>query len=150
MTEPNPVDYLKYVAAEGNALLNNAGNQLSAIDCDPGSEQTIERVQDILDAVRHMLTQATATFCVDGHDFDTYSDGRTVCTRLELETGNVYEHLWHPYPGHGINQPQTVLDRYECTSGTKRSVLVVTDQVLDSVEHGHGLRLVDDIADGDR
>jgi hypothetical protein len=150
MTNPNPIDYLKYVTAEGNTLLNSAGDQLSGIFCDhPEAEADVERIQDILDVVRKMLIEATATFCADGTDFDRYSDGRATRSSLEMETGNVVEYVWHPQHDHRINRPHTYLDRYECTSGARRSVVVSGNGVLDSVDHGSGPQLVDDPQDSD-
>jgi hypothetical protein len=54
------------------------------MDCSAHDDQ-LDAIIDQLDAVRHVLIEATATFCRDGHDLDHYADGSPVRSRLELE-----------------------------------------------------------------
>ena len=144
-TIPNPVDYLKYVAAEGKHLLEAVEFASACLAGEgPEGECELEWVSGIIDKVKRMLIEAAATFCRDGGDMDTYADGRRVSSSLELEAGNIFEYRWHPYGDHRDNRPHTLLDRYEGTSGARHSVIVAADQVLDVVHHGRGLRLVDE------
>jgi hypothetical protein len=144
MTTPNALDYLKYTAAEGKHLLEYVTDALGQLTEHPKAEDEIETLQAMLDSVRNMLVQATATFCRDGDDMNTYSDGRRVETTIDLELGNRFEYRWHPQRDHRDNRPHTVLDGHECTSGARRSVIVAADQVLDVVSHGRGLHLVEE------
>lgn len=145
-----PIDYLKYTAAEGKDLLGYVTDRLGWLTVDhPEAEQEIEQLQDMLDRMLRMLVEAAATFCRDRADFDTYSDGRQVMTRVELENGNYMNYHWHPQPDHRDNRQHTILDRHECTSGVKRSVIVSADQFLDVVHHGPALQLVNDIPEAD-
>jgi hypothetical protein len=90
-----------------------AEDQKALVRCegDPDVERQIEGALAILDNVKRMLTEAAATFCSDGDDMDTYSDGRRVTSQLEMETGTIFEHQWHPQPDHRDNRPHTLLDR---------------------------------------
>lgn len=142
-TTPTAGDWVKYTAAEGRNLLEYVMDRLGWLSADGQTidEDEIEVLQDMLLTVRNMLRDNAARF----GDPYTYADGRRVETTIEMELGNIYGHRWHPWPDHPDNQPHTVLDRCECTSGTKRSVIVVTDQILDTVDHGRGLHVVPEV-----
>lgn len=138
---PNPVDYLKYNAAEAGSILEYVTDQLSWLTVDhPETEYEIETLQDALANVRDMLTQSAATF---SRDMNTYSDGRRVESVLELEKGSYFRYRWHPEPTHQDNRPRTIVDRHDCTSGERRSVIIAADQVLDAVDYTPRLQLVD-------
>lgn len=127
-------DYLKYAAAEGNAILEAALDSLGWLTVDhPEIEEQIERVQDMLDAVRNTLVESAAVFCRDGNDLNTYDDGRPVRTRLDLELGNYYEQRWHPYQDHRINRPHEVAT-FTTTSGKRKRVVVTAPGHLDAVD----------------
>jgi hypothetical protein len=149
MSDIDPVDYLKYAAAEGKTLIEMISNELCR---DLVADDEVDRICDMLFAVRKLLHDAIAGFCGSREDMNTYTDGRKVETFVELEFGNHFTYCWHPDPAHRDNRPRTVLDHVECTSGAKHSVIIAADQVLDVVHHHAGLRLVqqvDTAGDGD-
>lgn len=116
----------------------------------PLFEDEVERLQGALVCVRNMLIEAAATFCRDGADMNTYADGRSVESVVELELGNIYRHRWHPQRDHYDNRPHTLLASHECTSGARRSVLVAADQVLDVVDARPALRLIRQLPSDER
>ncbi|MGV0159892.1 hypothetical protein ACRU3B_10690 [Mycobacterium colombiense] len=141
-TTPTAGDYVKHTAAEGIDLLSYVEDRLGWLiddDAPINADDEVEVLQDMLYSVRKMLRDTAARF----GDPYTYTDGRQVETSIEMELGNYYTHRWHPQTDHPDNRARTVLDRCECTSGYKHSVLVVTDQILDTVHHGRGLHLVE-------
>jgi len=149
-TSPNAVDYLKYAQAEGDSLLVYAADALAQLPVDghPEIESAIDTVQSVLDAARHMLAEAAAAFCRDGSDLDTYADGRPVRTRLDLDPGNYYEHVWHPWIEHRINRRQEIAGAVTTTSGRRKHIVISAPGVLDAVDARPGLRLVTDDGSG--
>lgn len=133
MTTPTPLDYLKYSAAEGKSVLEYVIDRLGWLTVTQlAAEGEIETLQDLLEEVLTTLVDAAAVFSRDRSDANTYSDGRKVSTRLELETGEFFEYRWHPQPDHRDNLPHT-----------RRSVIVSADQILDAIQ-GAPLHLVGD------
>jgi len=102
-TTINPTDYIKYIAAESSGLIESAQQAICSLDAD---DDRVEAILSQLDAVGRCAIEAAAVFCRDGYDMDHYADGRRVRTRLELEKGNEYEHVWHPQVDHR-HQPGT-------------------------------------------
>jgi hypothetical protein len=142
-TQPTATDYLKYVAAEGKHLLDYVDDTLGCLTLErPLYEDEVEMFQSMIGAVRHMIVEAAAAFSRDGVDLNTYSDGRSVETTVELEKGNVFGYRRHPDPQHRDDRPRTVLDRWEASSGDKHSVFVELHQRLRVEHHGRGLHLV--------
>lgn len=147
---PNAVDYLKYAHAEGDSLLVYAADALAQLPVDdrPEIESAIDAVQSVLDAARHMLAESAAAFCRDGNDLNTYADGRPVRTRLDLEPGNYYVHVWHPWIEHRINRPQEIAGAVTTTSGRRKHIVISAPGVLDAVDDRPSLRLSTDDGSG--
>jgi hypothetical protein len=139
------LDALKYCTAEGKSILEYVEDSLGSItSLRPLYEDEVETLQSMLESVRKMLIQTTSMFCRDGDDFNTYSDGRRVETSISTEKGNIFSYRWHPDRLHRDNQPHTLVDRCEGTSGAQHAILVAADQILDTVHHGRCLHLVED------
>jgi len=139
---PDPLDYLKFCAAEAKSRLDYVIDRLAQVDAEyPLTEDEIEVLQIFLEGVQRTVIEATATFCRDGRDFNTYADGRSVQTRLELEEGVVFEYRWHPQPDHRDNLPHEIYTA-RGRDGQRRTVLVSAPGVLDTINHGRGLHLV--------
>jgi hypothetical protein len=131
-----PIDYLKYVALEGGERLEYIDFKLSAMTIDhPGTGPEIEDLHQLLDNVRYLLADAVRACSPAPADQYTYSDGRQVMSRVDLEPGNYTTYVWHPDPFHPDNQAHTAMERVECTSGTTRSVIVAGAGVVDVATH---------------
>lgn len=140
---PNPIDYLKYTAAEGRRLVEYVQDRLGGLTLErPLYEDEVEELQTMLDELRQLLAESAATFSRDGTDLNRYSDGRQIESVLQMELGNAFAYRWHPDPRHPDNQPHTIVE-CECTSGARRTVLVAADQILDTIDHTPRLYLVD-------
>lgn len=134
-TTPNPVDYLKYVTAESLPLLESARDTLSCIDGHQTADDRIAIMDDIdglLDAVRATIVEATAVFCRDGDDMNTYADGRPVVTRTDLEPGHYFSYSWHPQIGHHDDRPRD-LCFVDQSDGTRKRIVVVGPGVIEAV-----------------
>lgn len=142
MTTPNPIDYLKYCTAEAKSQLDYVIDQLGQVDTDyPLTNDHAEVLMRFLEDVSRTVIEATAVFCRDGKDFDTYSDGRPVRTQLETEQGVIFEYRWHPQPNHRDNQPHEIYTA-KGRDGRRRTVFVSAPGVVDSVNAGPDLTLV--------
>jgi hypothetical protein len=128
-TSMRPTDYLKYVA-ETSGLIESAQQAICALD-HPDDER-VEAILSQLDAARRCTIEAAAAFCRDGHDLDHYADGHQVRTRLELEKGNEYEHVWHPHVDHRTNRAQDLFP-WTSTSGARKR-LISAPGVLDAAD----------------
>lgn len=135
-TNPNPVDYLKYVMAEAVSRIEAAQYALSCDAWDMPAEvaERLEAtVQGRLDGVRRIVTEAAAVFCRDGRDMNTYSDGRPVKSRHEIDHGTYAEYVWHPHAGHPDNQPQQ-LHPTATQDGRRKLLVIAAPGVLDSID----------------
>lgn len=133
MTAPDPTDYLKYLATEVGAIIEHVQEQLRVLNPSrPATSGDIKTILTQLDAARHTLTESAAVFCDNTDDLDTYHDGRPVQTRLDLERGNHYSHVWHPYPDHPANQPHE-LGTATTSSGVRKRIVVSGPGRLDAV-----------------
>lgn len=140
MTDPNPIDYLKFCAAEAKSRLEYVIDRLSQVDAEyPLTEDENEMIQQFLEDVTRTVIESTAVFCRDGRDFDTYADGRPVRTQLEIEKGVIFEYRWHPQPDHRDNLPHSIYTA-KGRDGRRRTVFVAAPGVLDTADAG--LRLV--------
>ncbi|WP_458681652.1 hypothetical protein [Prescottella equi] len=62
----------------------------SAAELYAGNEYVLDHLSDLIKDVDHIgARHVHAT---------TYSDGRPVRSRIELEDGSIFSHLWHPDP----------------------------------------------------
>jgi hypothetical protein len=127
----NPTDYLKFVAAETSGLIEGAQQAICSLD--HPDDDRVEAILDQLEAVRRCAIEAAAAFCRSGHDLDHYADGRQVRTRLVIEKGNEYEHVWHPQVDHRTNRAQELFP-WTTTSGARKRLLISAPGVLDAVD----------------
>ncbi|MGB6147471.1 hypothetical protein [Mycolicibacter algericus] len=142
MTDPNPIDYLKYCAAEAKARLEYVIDQLGQVDGEyPLTEDETEALLSITEDVTRTVIESAAVFCRDGRDMDTYADGRPVRTQLETEQGVVFEYRWHPQPDHRDNQPHEIYTA-KGRDSRRRTVFVAAPGVLDCVAAGPDLKAV--------
>ncbi|OMC05988.1 hypothetical protein A5735_04860 [Mycolicibacter heraklionensis] len=139
---PPAVDYLKFCAAEAKSQLDYVIDRLGQVDADyPLTEDETEVLQTFLEGVQRTVIEATAMFCRDNRDFETYTDGRPVRTQLEIEEGVIFEYRWHPQRDHRDNLPHVIYTA-RGRDGNRRTVLVSAPYVLDTVDHGRGLHIV--------
>lgn len=140
MTDPSPIDYLKFCAAEAKSRLDYVIDQLGQIDVEyPLTTDDAEVLQSFLEEVQRTVIESAAVFCRDGRDLDTYVDGRPVRTQLEVEKGVIFEYRWHPQPDHRDNLPHSIYTA-KGRDGRRRTVFVAAPGVLDTADAG--LRLV--------
>lgn len=138
---PDEADWLKYATAESDSLVEYVWHQLGALAGEyPNAEQKLLTLQQMLGTVNMVLrfAQAGAECCEQWRQAepDHYSDGRRVSSRIELEPGGIcYQVVWHPQADHVKNQPRTLVNRYKCPSGAVKSVIIVADQILDTIDH---------------
>ncbi|WP_280265369.1 hypothetical protein [Nocardia wallacei] len=110
----NAHDALKYLVRRAKSTIewstDSAAWQLaferpSGVDLEP----ELEALHGFLDEVDKVLGPIALAW-------SNYSDGRPVMTRVEIEHGSVYEHLWHPDPA--VDKPHLLTGRRIADPGT--------------------------------
>lgn len=128
---PTHEDWLKFIRSQGTATLEFISDWIAGHP-DIADDQADDLCAAV-DSVRQLVLDVPIA------NPDRYSDGRRVVTDLELEVGNVCRHTWLPDPAR--NPPNEF--RTQTTSGARKRVLIVCDQVLDVIEEKPNLQLVD-------
>jgi hypothetical protein len=136
-TATNPVDWLKFAAAECIATVDCVDYDLAALDLTrPVTRPDIEVALARLHRVRQVLNAAITAVCTDG-DIDHYSDGRAIATHLNVGAGARWVHHWHPEPDHWLNRPHTA-GELRTRNGTRKRVIVTAPGHLDAVSEFPG------------
>jgi hypothetical protein len=142
VTEYTPTDSIKFIASEGMAHLDYVIDQLAQLAS--FNEMNPERSEELCSMLE--MVQGAIREAADAHSDgrNSYSNGRPVQTRLEMEHGNIYVHSWHPDRTDRRNQPHQI-GPYKCSSGTYRTILINGPGFIDVVhEPRPALRLVED------
>ncbi|MBF6350333.1 hypothetical protein IU448_15100 [Nocardia flavorosea] len=94
MTAYNSLDALKYLARRMRSTVDwTTDSMWASLSAESGLSLDIE-----LDALGQLVTDMDSLLGSVALDWDRYSDGRPVTTRVDIEFGHRYEHLWHPDP----------------------------------------------------
>ena len=96
MTAYNSLDALKYLAKRTNGTVGWVADSASCALADhPHPAISIEPE---LDALSEFIDEMNSLLGPIVLDWGNYSDGRPVSTRVDIEQGYTFEHVWHPDP----------------------------------------------------
>jgi hypothetical protein len=124
MPQYTPTDSLRYLTARSSKTLDFV---IDRIGWDGLTEGDYEDLAATLEGIKVELREHL--YAHTGLP-RTYDDGRGVESAVQMELDTTYEHVWHPDAAHSINQPHVVLDKIECSSGVRRSVMVTSGENL--------------------
>ncbi|WP_280393181.1 hypothetical protein [Nocardia wallacei] len=82
------MDVLKYLARQVRRTVDWTTDAMAGDGIDRPELDTLCDLADDVDALLGPLVEA----------WNQYSDGRPVLTKVDIERGHVYEHIWHPDP----------------------------------------------------
>ncbi|MEU2013047.1 hypothetical protein [Nocardia sp. NPDC019302] len=138
---PNMVDYdtldaLKYLIRRVEDTVDWTTDSLFGKGISSDDHPEIEAISQLVDVIGDILGPLSEAW---GH----YADGREIVTRVEIEDGHGFEHVWHPDPAK--NQPKVVTGKLLADPGEDNGTYEIRITPPQSVEvrtFPRGLRVV--------
>jgi len=91
MVDYDSLDALKYLVRHVERTVDWTTDGLSGKEIYGDDHPEVDAIHRLVDDLGEVLAPLSEAW-------GTYSDGREITTRVEIEPGHHYEHLWHPDP----------------------------------------------------